>query len=82
MLPYFPVFCQVLFHSLVHDLFQGDLLFDGEVLHAGMDAPVDDENAMHRRLLFRDGAAGRCGCGVFPVGRQQPVQSGLHAVFQ
>ena len=38
-----------------------------------MDAPVDDENAMHRRLLFRDGRCRTLRLRGFPGRRQQPV---------
>lgn len=41
------VLLQILFHCLVHDVFQRHVLLDGEEFHTGMNAFVDDEVAMN-----------------------------------
>ena len=49
------VLLQILFHCLVHDVFQRHALLDGEEFHTSMNAFVDDEVAMNRRFFLRGG---------------------------
>ena len=76
------VLFQIFFHCLVHDVFQRHVLLDGEEFHTGMNAFVDDEVAMNRRFFLRGGCYRLFSAGRFFRGRQQPVQSALHTVFQ
>lgn len=63
---------KVLFHRLVHDVFQRHVLLDGEEFHAVMDALVDDKVAMDRRFFFRGGCYRLLPAGRFFVGDSNP----------
>lgn len=66
------VLLQILFHCLVHDVFQRHVLLDGEEFHTGMNAFVDDEVAMNRRFFFRGATTGCFPPVVFFVGDSNP----------
>lgn len=66
------VLLQILFHCLVHDVFQRHVLLDGEEFHTGMNAFVDDEVAMNRRFFFRGGCYRLFSVGSLFVGDSNP----------